>query len=203
MVPSKRGFKMVKEKQKFWYPTPLREPKGWVGYTWSLVYVVYFVLINLQSWDPLHLPWSMDDYYTLEPHMPLGGFICTSIEGGYNIYGPLHLSAQLIEASITLFSMMIMSSSTCTYFHVICWGRPCIWRISTWFLPWDDSTCHMMFYFYISWGRPSPKVHMCDRVGDLTLILSSYIHIRMSSYTHSLLLYGGCPTLLITCGIDV
>jgi hypothetical protein len=48
-------------------------------------------------------------YGWLEPHMPLGGFYCTSIEVGMSIYGPLHLSDLVFQPSI---SMIMMRTST-------------------------------------------------------------------------------------------
>jgi hypothetical protein len=53
--------------------------------TWHLIYGVYLMMINLLSWDLLHLLWSMVIAYILEPHVPLGRFHSTSIEVGYTL----------------------------------------------------------------------------------------------------------------------
>jgi len=50
--------------------------------TWPLVYVVYSMLVNLSSWDPLHLPWSMDYYYNLSHTCHLEGFIAILLKVG-------------------------------------------------------------------------------------------------------------------------
>jgi len=147
--------------------------------TWPFVYVVYFMLVNLLSWDPLPLSWSMDEYYILEPHVALGGFHCTFVEVSYTLdleLGDLaHFTWALHYLRHLLHSFLWWGHCACSY--AICWGH--LFDILPLLLPWDHDTLIHRASIALSSshfiGRPSLTVQMCDGVAIIAHILRIYL----------------------------